>query len=73
MLLNSLTPDDQRAVYAGAFLLYAREVADWSPSYDEPGCRCARCAPVEPKPHRGTEAWRVAMHRRHRAHQRSKR
>lgn len=66
-MLTSLNPEEQRTVYAGAFLPYARELAGWSPPpLNEPGCRCARCAPVGAKPHRGTEAWRKDSHQRHR-------
>jgi hypothetical protein len=75
MLLESLPPEQRTAIYAGAFLLYAREVSRWSPPpcSDEPTCRCPACASAKRPPHRGTEAARRAMHRRHALIRRGKR
>jgi hypothetical protein len=74
-MLESLPPEQRTAIYAGAFLLYARVQANWSPPpLAEPSCRCDQCAPPPPrKPLPGTSAWFADMHRRHGLHQRGQR
>lgn len=75
-MLTSLPEEDQRAIYAGAFLLYAREVSDWSPPpFDEARrCGCRQCAQAtSPGPRRGSAGWFADMHRRHRLLQRGQR
>lgn len=73
-MLESLPPEQRTAIYAGAFLLYAREVSNWSPSaHAGPCCRCSDCAPAAPrKPSPGTSAWFADMYRRHGLRQRGR-